>query len=117
MRRLLVGLAVVAAVFGGACSSKSKDVAGDVSLSSCTADASGGRPKAAGSIHNTSSKDSGYAFRIEFKDSDGNKVSDGAVTVAKVKAGATASWDATGAASARGNLSCDVRGVPRTAVP
>jgi hypothetical protein len=109
-------LALVTA--GAACSSKDDDdAAKDVKVAKCEADAGGGRPTASGSIANGSSKDSAYAFRVRFTDSSGNRVSEGAVTVAKVDAGGDATWRATGVARAKGPLTCDVTGVSRTAVP
>lgn len=116
MRRVLAGIVVVAAVFGG-CASKEKNAAADVQVTACKADAGGGKPHAEGTIKNNSSKNSGYGFRIAFKDSAGNKVSDGAVTVGKVLSGQSATWSGDGASSANGDLSCDILGVTRTAVP
>ena len=111
----LACVALATSVVG--CSSKDKDVAADVKVTSCAADAGGGRPTASGSIANGSSKDSAYAFRVRFTDASGNRVSDGAVTVAKVRAGGDATWHATGVARAKGALTCSVSGVTRTAVP
>ncbi len=101
----------------GGCSSDEKNADADVSVAACKADPGGGRPSADGSITNHSSKDSGYAFRVTFNDPAGNKVSDGAVTVSEVKPGATATWHADGAQSAKGPLTCAVTNVVRTAVP
>ena len=112
---VLAGLTAVA--LAGACSSAEKNAAADVTISSCSADPNGGRPTVAGEIRNHSSKDSGYVFRVTFTDSSGNKVSDGAVSVAKVDAGGTATWHAAGAASAKGPLTCKATNVVRTAVP
>ena len=112
----LAGLALLAASAG--CSSEDDDkAAGDVKVTTCEADAGGGRPTASGSISNGSSKDSAYAFRVRFTDSSGNRVSEGAVTVAKVDSGGDATWKATGVARAKGPLTCEVSGVSRTAVP
>lgn len=103
---------------GAGCSSKdSSDAAKDVKVTKCEADPGGGRPTASGSIDNGSSKDSAYAFRVRFTDDSGNRVSDGAVTVAKVDSGKDATWRATGVARAKGPLTCSISGVSRTAVP
>lgn len=120
MRRSMIGLVglltAAASVFGG-CSSKEKNAAADVAVTTCSSDPGGGKPHAEGTIQNNSSKDSGYAFRIAFKDAAGNKVSDGAVTVGKVLKGQSATWKADGASSAKGDLSCEALGITRTAVP
>jgi hypothetical protein len=111
----LACLALAIGVVG--CSSKDDGAAKDVKVTRCEADPSGGRPTASGSISNGSSKDSAYAFRVRFTDASGNRVSEGAVTVAKVHAGGDATWRATGVARAKGPLTCDLAGVTRTAVP
>jgi hypothetical protein len=120
--RRIVGTAVAGLTLLGlasGCSSgeDKKDAAADVKVTSCTGDPGGGRPKAEGTIKNGTSKDSAYAFRVTFTDSSGNKVSDGAVTVAKVDAGGDATWDTSGVARAKGDVKCDVENVSRTAVP
>ena len=99
------------------CSSSAKNAGADVSVSRCDADPSGGQPAAAGEITNHSSKDSGYAFRVTFVDTSGNKVSQGAGSVAKVPAGGTAAWTVGGLAGGKGPLTCEVTNVVRTAVP
>jgi hypothetical protein len=110
-------VAVTSMALLGACSSDKKNAAADVTVSACKADPGGGRPSADGNIRNHSSKDSGYAFTVSFKDSSGNKVSNGAVTVGNVKAGATGTWHADGVTGAKGPLTCEVTNVARTAVP
>ena len=117
-RRCVVGIAAVASIaLLGGCSSDKKNADADVAVSACRPDPGGGRPSADGRITNHSSKDSGYAFRVTFNDPSGNRVSDGAVTVSEVKPGATATWHADGAQSAKGPLTCAVTNVVRTAVP
>ena len=117
-RMWVIGLAALASVtFLTACSSDKKDAADDVSVSACRPDPGGGRPSADGNIKNHSSKDSSYAFRVVFDDTSGNEVSNGAVTVSEVKPGATATWHADGATSAKGSLTCKVTNVVRTARP
>lgn len=109
--------ALLTLAVAGACSSDEKNAAADVTVTQCVADPEGGRPTAEGEITNHSSKDSGYAFGVVFSDAAGNRVSQGAVTVADVAPGATATWRATGVARARGPLQCRVTNVVRTAVP
>ena len=109
--------ALVTVALGGGCSSNKKDAAADVTVTRCDTDPSGGQPTAEGNIRNRTSKDSAYAFRVTFTDASGNKVSDGAASVAKVDAGATATWHATGATGATGPLKCKATNVVRTAVP
>lgn len=108
--------ALVAVAAGAGCSSAAKNAGADVTVSRCEADPSGGQPAAAGEITNHSSKDSAYAFRVTFIDSAGNKVSEGATSVARVEAGGTASWTAGGLAGGKGPLTCEVSSVVRTAV-
>ncbi len=98
------------------CSSSSKSVSPDVTVSACRADPSGGRPTAEGNIVNHTSKASAYAFRVTFSDQSGNESSQGAVAVAKVEAGATAKWSTDGATSAKGTLTCKVTNLSRTSV-
>ena len=109
--------ALLTVTFGSGCSSNKKNASADVTVTGCNADPGGGRPTADGEIKNHSSKDSAYAFRVTFTDSSGNKVTDGAVSVAKVDAGGTASWHADGVTGANGPLTCKVTNVARTAVP
>ncbi len=119
VRRISVaGLAALASVaLLGGCSSEEKNVDADVSVSSCTPDPGGGRPTANGGITNHSSKDSGYAFTVIFRDPAGNRVSEGAAAVSEVKPAANATWRVEGVTSAKGPLSCDITNVVRTAVP
>jgi hypothetical protein len=98
-----------------ACSSSKPT--GDVKVSSCEADPGGGNPKADGEVTNNSSKDSAFVIRIGFYDSSGNRVSDGADALSGVGANTSAAWHVTGAASAKGPLTCKVLDVRRTAVP
>lgn len=94
-----------------------ENAAADPTVRVCTPDPAGGRPYAEGRITNHSSKDSAYTFRVSFIDAVGNKVSDGAVAVASVEAGGTATWRTQGAADAKGPLVCQLENVTRTAVP
>ncbi|MGH9280943.1 MAG: hypothetical protein ACRD12_22990 [Acidimicrobiales bacterium] len=109
--------ALVIAGVGAACSSAAKNASADVAVSRCEADPSGGQPSAAGEITNHSSKDSGYAFRVTFVDTAGNKVSEGAGGVARVPAGGTATWTVGGLAGGKGPFTCNISSVVRTAVP
>ncbi|HEX2849064.1 MAG TPA: hypothetical protein VHN98_00855 [Acidimicrobiales bacterium] len=113
----LAALAVASSAGMTSACSSAKSVASDVKVSSCDAGSSGGKPVAKGEVKNSSSKDSSYAFRVSFTDSSGNHVTDGAVALSKVKAGETAQWDATGATGVKGNVTCKVENVARTAVP
>ena len=117
-RVLAFALAALAAVtLGTGCGSDEENASADVTVSRCEADPGGGRPTADGDINNHSSKDSAYAFTVQFTDSSGNKVSEGAVTVASVEPGATAQWHAVGLSGAKGPLTCKPTSVERTAVP
>ncbi len=119
MRRRLVvtGIAVVAAALAGACSSAGSKAAQDVTVTTCTADPAGGKPKVSGQIHNNSSKASTYIIHVRFVDPSGNQVGDGVATVGRVETGGTATWTATGTQSAHGPLTCPLSGVTRTVAP
>ncbi len=94
-----------------------ENAAADPVVTACTSDPAGGRPSAEGRITNNSSKDSAYTFRVSFIDAVGNKVSEGAVAVASVEAGGSATWRTQGAADAKGPLVCQLESITRTAVP
>ena len=96
--------------------SENQAEAAEVNVSTCLADPAGGQPKAEGTIVNSSSKPSGYTFRVRFLDPSGNEVSQAANAVANVAPGETATWQADGSTSARGPLRCEVANVTRTAV-
>jgi hypothetical protein len=106
---------LVAPLLAG-CSSNST-AAKDVTIGSCTADPSGGRPTAEGTIVNNSSKASTYLVDINFFDSSGNKVSEGGATIGKVESAATANFHAQGLQSAKGPLTCKLATVKRTIAP
>jgi hypothetical protein len=89
----------------------------DVTVQSCQADPSGGKPTASGTIVNHSSKPSNYVIRLKFTDGQGNEVSEGVNAVKDVEAGANATWKLTGSRGAKGPVKCDVTGVNRTHVP
>ena len=118
MTRNRLAMALLLASFLGpmACKASSSEAAKDVTVTSCDADPSGGRPNATGQIMNHTSKASAYVIHISFVDSSGNKVTDGGSAVAKVDPGTSATWHAGGAADAKGPLTCKVAGVTRTAV-
>lgn len=99
---------------GGESSNSESD---DVVVTACNAAAAGGKPSASGTISNTTSKASGYSFRVQFLDPSGNEVSQGADGVVKVDAGGTATWDLEGITSANGPVTCKVTNITRTAVP
>jgi hypothetical protein len=120
--RVLLGLLVVAVlavvvvlvVLATKESSSAKD---DVSITTCRPAAGGGKPTAAGKIANPTSKDSNYTIRLNFVDSAGNTVSQGATSVRDVAAGGTATWELTGVRSADGQVHCELSGVSRTHLP
>ena len=105
-------IAVVLLVNGTASDSAKKDVA----VTSCRS-TDGGRPTAAGTILNHSSKSSNYVIRLEFRDAQGNTVSEGGTGVADVAAKGTAKWNLTGARDVKGAVKCEVTTVSRTHVP
>jgi hypothetical protein len=100
-----------------ACSSSSSKAAKDVTVTACTASATGGHPTASGRIVNHSSKASLYTIHVKFTDASGNGVGDGLAAVAKVEAGATASWHANGSLNAKGPLTCKLSSVTRNLSP
>ena len=109
------------AVLGGlavlGCSDGSSDPeTDDVKVTACNA-VPNDKPVAQGTIVNSTSKASGYTFRVRFLDPARNEVSQGTTGVARVDAGGTASWTLRGATSANGPLTCEVTNVTRTAVP
>ena len=108
------GSAVVAVTLF-ACGTKSTTK--DATISTCNADPGGGRPHAEGQVTNTSSKGSAFVIRLGFYDSSGNRVSEGADTVSGVGPGNNAPWHITGAADAKGPLTCKLLTVRRTVAP
>jgi hypothetical protein len=117
MRRLLllVCVAVCAIPVLNGCAASGKTAAKDVRITACKADPGGGHPTAEGRIQNQSSKASAYTIHVKFKDASGNSVGDGFTAVAKVGAGKTAKWDATGSFNAKGPLTCSLDSVTRNA--
>jgi len=108
--------AVIGVVLSGCGGGSSKSPETDVSITSCTADPAGGKPKAEGPIVNHTTKASAYTFRVRFLDSSGNEVSQSTTAVARVEPSATATWRSEGGLSARGPLTCKLSNVTRTAV-
>jgi len=98
------------------CSDSEKDPAGDIRVTGCAADPTGGKPKAEGTIVNNTSKPSAYTLRVKFLDPAGNQVSEATTGVGKVDPGASAIWRLEGGVSARGPLTCQVVNPTRTAV-
>jgi hypothetical protein len=109
-------LAGALALTFASCSS-SKSARKDVKITACTADPSGGKPTAHGTIVNHSSKASVYTIHVKFKDSSGNGVGDGFSAVARVDPGEQAKWDSKGTVSAKGPLKCSLDSVTRNAAP
>lgn len=106
---------LVAALAG--CSSSSAKAAKDVTVTACTASPTGGHPTATGGIVNHSSKASLYTIHVKFTDASGNGVGDGLAAVARVEAGATANWHASGSVNAKGPLTCELSSVTRNLSP
>ena len=112
---VIASLLLVAPALAGCTSSSS--AAKDVAITSCAADAGGGRPTAKGTVDNHTSKASTYALDVGFYDSSGNRVSEGGATLGKVEPAATATFTAEGATDAKGPLTCKVGSVTRTEAP
>ena len=68
---IVVAAIVVAVVLASWNNDEAKN---DVKVTTCQGSAGGGKPKAAGTITNHSSKTSNYVVKISFKDADGNGV-------------------------------------------
>jgi hypothetical protein len=110
-----VAVLLAAALTG--CSTSSAVAAKDVTITACTSSSTGGRPTASGRIVNHSSKASLYTIHVKFTDTSGNGVGDGLAAVAKVEAGATANWHATGSLDAKGHVTCKLAAVTRNLSP
>jgi hypothetical protein len=113
---LLLASGCALAVMAG-CSTSGSTAAKDVTITACTASPTGGHPTATGKILNHSSKASLYTIHVKFTDSSGNGVGDGVAAVAKVDAGATATWHANGSLNAKGPLKCALASVTRNVSP
>ena len=109
---VLLGTGLALAGCGGASSAAQKDV----SVTACSG-ASQPRPAASGTIVNRSSKVSSYAVRVIFEDVSGNRVTEGADTVARVSPGHSATWSTSGVTGAKGEVHCRVASVSRVALP
>jgi len=116
--RLTLIASVVLAVALAACSSSGSAAAKkDVTITACTASPTGGHPAASGRIVNHSSKASLYTIHVKFADASGNGVGDGIAAVAKVEAGAQATWHAGGTLNAKGRVTCTLASVTRHLSP
>jgi hypothetical protein len=113
----VAGAAVCALALLGGCSASGSKASKDVTITACTASPTGGHPTATGRVLNHSSKASLYAIHVKFADASGNGVGDGLATLAKVDAGSTATWHATGSLNAKGPLKCSIPSVTRTVAP
>lgn len=111
--RLLVVVLAATALF--ACSSS--NLTDDARVTSCQPGTDTEKPRATGQIENSSSKTSNFFIRVEFHDSDGNRVSEGVDNVNNVEAGTRSPFNVTGFAHAKGGVTCEVATVRRTAVP
>jgi len=113
--RLLSALVIAGGLLAGCGTSKSTQ---DATITECNADPGGGKPTAKGQVTNTSSESSTFFLRIGFYDSSGNRVSEGVDTVGSINEnGGTGPWNTTGAADAKGPLTCKVITLRRTAAP
>ncbi len=112
--RILATVVIAGAVFVGCGTTKSTR---DASVTACNADPGGGKPTAEGQVTNTSTKSSTFVLQIGFYDSSGNRVSEGVDTVGSVNAGGAGPWHTTGAADAKGPLTCKVMSLRRTVAP
>ena len=114
--RLMACSALVVVALTG-CSTSSAGAAKDVSITACKASPTGGHPTASGSIKNHSSKASLYTIHVKFTDASGNGAGDGLAAVAKVGAGSTATWHATGTVNVKGQVTCKLSSVTRNVSP
>ena len=89
----------------------------DVSITACTASRTGNRPTVSGRIVNHSSKASLYTIHVKFKDASGNGAGDALAAVAKVEAGAQATWHATGTVNVNGAVTCTLATATRNLAP
>ena len=111
--RLMVTVCAVTALF--ACSSSNPT--DDARVTDCIPGNDTEKPRATGEVENTSSKTSSFFIRVEFHDSDGNRVSEGVDNVNNVEAGTSSPFNITGLAHAKGEVNCEVATVRRTVVP
>ena len=109
-----VVIAFLIAAFSGCGGSNPKD---DATVTNCEPGTDTEKPHAIGEVRNSSSKTSSFFIRIEFHDSDGNRLSEGVDTITDVEPGTTAPFNITGLADAKGSLTCEVGTVRRTAAP
>ena len=109
--------AAVALALAGCSSAGSAAARKDVSITACTASPTGKRPTVSGRIVNHSSKASLYTIHVKFKDAAGNGSGDGLAAVAKVEAGAQATWHATGTVNVKGAVTCTLATATRNLAP
>lgn len=112
-----LGVAGLLALTLVGCSKSNAAAAKDVTVTACTPSATGGHPTAAGRIVNHSSKASLYTIHVKFADASGNGAGDGLAAVARVEAGATANWHATGTVNVKGAVTCALASVTRHLSP
>jgi len=112
----LGGMVVCLLVLSAGCSS-SKAAEKDVTITACKASPGGGHPTAEGRITNHSRKDSAYTIHVKFTDSAGNGAGDGFAAMAKVDAGSSATWHATGTVNSKGSVTCKLDSVTRNGSP
>jgi hypothetical protein len=111
----VVVASVATVLAAGACSSGDK--AAEATVTACTPGPDNGRPVAEGQVTNGSSKTSNYTVRVGFYDSSGNKVTEGGDVVTDVEPATSSPWQATGAGTVKGAVTCRVLGVTRNVNP
>lgn len=111
---VVIAAVVLAVVLAG---KNTKEAKKDVTIKTCTAKPSGGKPEASGDILNHSSKTSNYVVKLKFLDAQGNSVAEGAAPVKSIDANQTATWELTGDRDAKGPVKCEITGVSRTHLP
>jgi hypothetical protein len=117
MRAFVIGAGLAGIALVGGCAASSKTAAKDITITACRPSPGGGHPTASGRIVNHSSKASLYTIHVKFKDSAGNSVGDGLAAVARVEAGTTANWHASGSLNAKGPVTCSLASATRTVSP
>ncbi len=107
---------VLAATVLVACGGESQQ-RDDARVSACRPGADGEKPKAEGQVTNSSSKPSNFVIRVGFRDSAGNRFSEGVDTVTAVLPGETSPWNVTAVVGAAGAVRCEVISVRRSVLP
>ncbi len=114
LRPVVVAVAAASAAASACGAASPTDAA---TITNCVPGTDTDKPRAVGEVRNASSKRSSFFIRIEFHDSDGNRLSEGLDTITDVEPGATEPFEIQGVADARGPVTCEVATVRRTAAP